>query len=279
MVDRFGTRIFVTEDTVALAVRAVELIGDIARESLAARGRFALALCGGSTPEKTYSLLARPERSAAVDWSRTYVFFSDERFVPHGDSRSNFGMARRALLQHVPVPAGHVFPITTNWHSAASAAVAYERQLSRVFSAWHTAETGPRGRQLTPTHSDTLEIPRFDLMLLGLGEDGHTASLFPGAAALEVKDALVTWSLPGVFPPPVDRVTFTFPLLNAARNVIFLVGGESKAAVLHEVLEGSAGEQFCPAKGAHPYDGRLIWIIERAAASKLTPSVISSARK
>lgn len=274
MVDRFGTTIFVADDVVALAVHAVELIGEIARESIESRGRFSLALCGGSTPEKTYSLLARPERSTAIDWNRTHIFFSDERFVPHADSRSNFGMAQHALLQHIPIPPSHVFPIATNWHSAANAATAYEKELTRVFSACQTAETRRDDRHRGLTHAATLEIPRFDLMLLGLGEDGHTASLFPGAAALEIKDALVTWSLPGVLPPPVDRITFTFPLLNAARNVIFLVGGESKAAALHEVFEGTSDEHVHPAKGVHPYDGRLMWIIDRAAASKLTPSLV-----
>jgi 6-phosphogluconolactonase len=279
MVDRFGTTLWIAEDALALALRAAETIGEIARESLDARGRFSLAVCGGSTPEKTYSLLARPERFAAIDWSQTYLFFGDERFVPHADSQSNYGMTQRSLLRHISIPASHVFPVATNWHSAANAAVAYEKELSRAFSAWQTAQSRSHEHQPGHSHPATLEIPRFDLILLGLGEDGHTASLFPGAAALEVKDTLVTWSLPGVLPPPVDRITFTFPLLNAARNVIFLVGGESKAVALHEVLEGTADDHAHPAKGVHPYDGRLIWIADRAAASKLTPALISSAKK
>ncbi len=180
------------------------VVAEYAQEAVRERGRFTLVLAGGSTPEKTYRLLAEPAQAAMVAWPKTFVFFGDERFVPPDDPRSNFGMARSALLAHVPIPAGQVFPVPTDRPTAAEAAAAYTRRLGEVFAA------APRGPP-----------PRFDLILLGLGEDGHTASLFPGAAALAVRDTWVTWSPPGTLPPPVDRVTMTYPVLNAARQVLF----------------------------------------------------------
>jgi 6-phosphogluconolactonase len=274
MVDLLASTLMICESPNVLALRAAESIAEIAREALAACGRFTLALCGGSTPEKTYSSLARPEQSAAIDWSKTYIFFGDERFVPHGDPNSNFRMAQKSLLLHVPIPALHVFPVPTEWSSAAKAAEAYARELSNFFQE---SEPGrPRPRQSPRRVAG--DIPRFDLILLGLGEDGHTASLFPGSAALKVEDALVTWSLPGSLPPPVDRITFTYPLINAARNVMFLATGPQKAAILHDVLEGSAGREIYPAVGVQPHDGRLMWFIDRSAAKSLTPCFIAAQR-
>lgn len=254
-----------------LAHRAAESIAEIARESIESRGRFTFALCGGSSPEKTYLSLGRPEYKSAIEWLKTYIFFGDERFVPHGDSRSNFRLAEQTMLLHVPIPATHVFPVPTKWSTAAKAAEAYEKKILGFFMPEKSESGNPRH------HLNYAEIPRFDLILLGIGEDGHTASLFPGSAALKVEDALVTWSLPGVLPPPVDRVTFTYPLLNAARNVMFLVSGEQKAAILHEVLEGSVPREIHPARGIQPRDGRLMWYLDRSAAKKLTPQRFSTA--
>jgi 6-phosphogluconolactonase len=242
----------VCEDAEKLAEQAAEMIREAAADSIQQRGRFTLVLAGGSTPEKTYTLLAKPDEVAKVDWGRTYLFFGDERLVPHDDPRSNFGMAQRALLAHVPVPPGQVFPIPTDKGTAAECAASYADTLSRVFQV-------PAGA-----------FPTFDLILLGLGDDGHTASLFPGRSALTVADAWVTSSLPGVLPPPVERVTMTFPVLNAARQVAFLVSGDKKAAVLQEVLEGGATLEKYPAAGVRPANGTLTWLMDRAAARLLS---------
>jgi 6-phosphogluconolactonase len=260
----------ICESPNTLALRAAESIVEIARQSLETRGRFTLALCGGSTPEKTYLSLTLPQYKTSIDWARTYIFFGDERFVPHEDSRSNFWLAEHTLLLHVPILASQVFPVQTEWSSAAKAAKAYERELLDFFG-FPKSEPG----RLRP-RLNREELPRFDLILLGLGEDGHTASLFPGSAALKVEDALVTWSLPGTLPPPVDRITFTYPLLNAARNVIFLVSGEQKAAILHEVLEGTASYEDYPAKGIQPHEGRLTWYLDNSAAKDLTPRLLAT---
>ncbi len=236
-----------------LAIRVADFIAASAREAVRQRRQFSIALSGGSTPERSYALLTPPERRAAVPWSKTRVFFSDERFVPHSDARSNYAMAHRSLLAHVPLPPSQIFPVPTERKSAAAAAAAYAQQLAAAFA---TPPGGPP--------------PRFDLILLGLGEDGHTASLFPGAAALQTEDAWVTWSPPGTLPPLVDRVTFTFPLIDAARQIAFLAAGEKKAAAVREALQGGGNARdHCPAAAVQPADGVLTWFLDRAAAKGL----------
>jgi 6-phosphogluconolactonase len=242
----------VCENADELASRAADFIVQSARQSIAERGRFSLALSGGSTPEKTYTLLAEPAHSTAIDWTKVFVFFADERFVPGDDPWSNFGLAQRTLLARVPLPSAHVFAIPVHAESAAQCAVEYAEILARWFA--------------TPVKSAP---PRLDLILLGLGEDGHVASLFPGAAALAVGAEWVTWSPPGRLPPPVDRITLTYPVLNAARRVAFLVAGANKAATLQEVVGQRAPRQQCPAAGVQPADGTLTWFVDGEAAQLL----------
>jgi 6-phosphogluconolactonase len=246
--------IVICRDADDLAARAANLFIQEAVAAITARGRFTVALSGGSTPEKMYTLLAAPDRQSQVDWDRVYVFFGDERAVPADDPRSNFGMAQRTLLAGGAITADHVFPVPTEGRSAAEAASEYAAILSRFFGL---PADGPP--------------PAFDLILLGLGDDGHTASLFPGKPALQVRDAWVTSSSPGVLPPPVNRVTFTFPILNAARHAVFLAAGEKKASVVREVLDGSPSVAMHPAVDVHPSDGTLTWMLDTAAASLLSP--------
>src|SRR5262249_17536734 len=156
----------------------------------------------------TYTLLAHPDRAGRLDWSRIWLFMGDERLVPFDDPRSNFGMARRTLVDRVPIPADHVLPIPTDFDRAEDAAAVYARTLAAFFGSCPVAPP-----------------PVLDLILLGLGDDGPTASLFPGKPALHADAAWVAASPPGVLPPPVDRVTLTFPVLNSARQVLFLVAG------------------------------------------------------
>ena len=244
----------ISPDADALAAAAAELVIRAARDAVEKRGRFTLVLAGGSTPEQAYSLLAAPARLAAIDWSKVFFFFGDERFVPPGDPASNYGMAQRSLLSRVPVAASQVFRIPAEMPSPAESAAVYSRELGRFF------EQAP----------DSRPAPRFDLVLLGLGDDGHTASLFPGKPAVHVADRWMTWSPPGVLPPPVDRVTMTLPLLNAARHVVFLVAGTKKANVVREILEENPGREIYPAAGIMPAGGSLTWLLDEAAASCLT---------
>jgi 6-phosphogluconolactonase len=243
----------VCADAAALAVRAADLFIQSAADAIRERQRFTVALSGGSTPEKMYALLAAPERVGRVDWSRTFLFFGDERFAPDGDPRANLTMVRRSLLAGAPVPPANFFPVPTDLPSPAASAAAYAATLGRFFGL------DPKGPP-----------PVFDLVFLGLGDDGHTASLFPGRPAVGVTDVWVTDSPPGVLPPPVDRVTFTFPTINAARHVVFLVGGANKAGPLREILKDGPSVNDKPAVGVRPTTGTLTWMLDEAAAAGLS---------
>lgn len=232
----------------AVAAAAAARIIEIAHESILARGRFRIALAGGSTPERTYAFLSQPSEQGRLAWSAVDVFFGDERVVPHDDPRSNFGMASRALLRHVPE--ARVYPIPTAG-SPADCAAMYAATLATAFDI-----------------STNGAPPRLDLILLGLGDDGHTASLFPGAAALNELNAWVTWSPPGTLPPPVDRVTLTYPVLNAARAVLFLVTGKNKADALRDVCSHAPVPRR-PAAGVAPA-GRLTFFADEEAAALCT---------
>jgi len=228
---------------------AAEEVVRAANQAVAQRGRFTIALSGGSTPKNLYTLLATNARTS-LPWDRMYFFWSDERHVPPADPESNYRMAEEAMLSKIPVAASNVFRVPTENPDAAAAAEAYEQTLRKFFAV----EAG--------------QVPRFDLILLGMGPDGHTASLFPETAALREKSRLVVANW--VEKLKTSRITFTLPLLNAARGVAFLVSGTDKASALHEVLEGNApGEQY-PARLVQPIDGKLIWFLDRAAASGIT---------
>ena len=228
---------------------AAELVASTASEAIAERGRFTIALSGGSTPKNLYNLLATNARSS-LPWDRMFFFFGDERHVPPTDPESNYRMANEAMLSKVPVAPGNVFRVEAEKPDAGAAATAYEQTLRKFFAL----EAG--------------QIPAFDLILLGMGPDGHTASLFPGTEALQEKSKLfvANW----VEKLKTHRLTLTLPVLNAARCVAFLVSGTDKAPVLKSVLEGDApGEQY-PAKLVRPAQGKLIWLLDRAAASGLS---------
>lgn len=235
-----------------LAARAAELIYNAARDSIAERGRFTIALTGGSSPRQTYELLAHatPEQ---MDWAKVFVFLGDDRFVPYSSKDSNYEMCRDLLLKHVPIPPEQVFPIHTDTATKEESAEKYAETLSKVFSI---LLPGPP--------------PAFDIILLGMGDDGHCASLFPGMPTLTVADKWVVSSPPGTLPPPVDRVTFTFPVLNAARQVLFLVDGAKKAPAVRDILEGGAAANVHPSAGVQPSHGKLLWLLDRTAAELLS---------
>jgi 6-phosphogluconolactonase len=223
-----------------------------ATDAVAARGRFALALSGGSTPKALFNLLANNARTT-LPWEKMFFFWGDERHVPPTDPDSNYRMADEAMLSKIPVKPENIFRIQAENHDAAAAADAYEKTLQKFF-------------KLEPA-----QFPRFDLILLGMGPDGHTASLFPASAGLQEHSRLVIANWVEKF--KTHRLTFTYPVLNAAARVAFLVSGTDKAPALHEVLESDApGDQY-PAKLVHPTDGKLIWLLDRAAASQLTSAV------
>ena len=235
-----------------LFAAAAEEVVRAATEAVAQRGRFTIALSGGSTPKNLFNLLATNARTV-LPWDRTFFFWGDERHVPPTDPESNYKMAEETMLSKIPVAAGNVFRIAAENPDAAAAADAYEQTLRKFFAL------------------EAEQFPRFDLILLGMGPDGHTASLFPGSAGLQEKSRLVIANWVDKF--KTHRLTFTLPVLNAAACVAFLVSGTDKAPALHAVLESDApGEQY-PSKLVRPSDGKLIWLIDRAAASQLTSGV------
>jgi 6-phosphogluconolactonase len=232
-----------------LFAAAAEEVVRAANDAVAQRGRFSIALSGGSTPKSLYNLLATNARNA-LPWERMFFFWGDERHVPPTDPDSNYRMADETLLSKIPVAAANVFRIPAENPDAAAVALAYEQTLQKFF-------------QLEPG-----QFPTFDLILLGMGPDGHTASLFPGTKALQEKNRLVVANW--VEKMKTSRITLTLPVLNAARCVAFLVSGTDKATVLRAVLEEDVPAEQYPSKLVRPTEGKLIWLVDRAAGSALS---------
>jgi 6-phosphogluconolactonase len=238
----------IADDPVSLAEIAAHEVVNVARAAVAARGRFAVALAGGSTPRATYRRLAQPPLAAQMPWDRTLVFFGDERGVPPTHADSNYGMAHSALLAHVPIQPERVFRIRGEDPDPDAVAADYARVLAEALGV-------RRG-----------ETPRLDLVLLGLGIDGHTASLFPGSPVLKETFRTVAAVHAAAASVP-QRFTLTYPVLNAAACVIYIVSGAEKAKVVKAALADST--TTVPAAMVRPSDGRLLWILDRAAAAAL----------
>ena len=237
----------VFDDPGALAEAAARTIGEVAQIAVRDRGRFMVALSGGATPRLTYTRLAQPPWIDALPWSRTWVFFGDERGVPPDHPESNYRMAQETLLGKVPVPPEQVFRMAGERADLDEAAADYARALAGAFGI-------RRG-----------ELPRFDLVLLGMGIDGHTASLFPGSPALKevFRPGVAVHAAAAVVP---QRLTLTYPVLNHAAHVVFLVAGAEKARAVKAVLRDGA---HLPAGLVRPTDGRLVWMLDRPAAALL----------
>jgi len=232
-------------DPPALFQGATEEFVKQAAAATQSRGKFVVSLAGGSTPKGLFNVLAARQD---LPWDKIYVFFGDERHVPPDDPESNYRMARESLLSKVPIPAEHVFRIPAEDPDAHHAAENYEQTLRKFF--------------VSPA------FPRFDLILLGMGPDGHTASLFPGGKALEEKSRWVVADWVEKF--KTDRITLTLPVLNNAAAVMFLVSGSDKAATLKEVLQGKQPAERFPSKLIQPAEGTPIWMVDDEAAAALT---------
>lgn len=250
----------VVQDPEELAEEAAEIFAEAARRAVADRGLFAVALAGGRTPMPVYRELARREGegSPGLPWERIHLFWGDERMVPPEHEDSNFRTVRRQLLQHIPVPEENVHPIDTSSGSPDAAAREYEAELRELF-----------GRLVRGGGGEGEAPPRFDLVFLGLGEDGHTASLFPGCPALEERCRWVAPCELEALDHP--RVTVTPPVLERARRLLFLVSGEAKAEILRRVLDGDPG---LPAARIDPEEGEPWWLVDEAAAARLPSELI-----
>ena len=229
----------------ALSRAAAEALVKLAQKTVAERSRFTLVLSGGSTPRTLYRLLADDYRGE-MPWAEMHVFFADERCVPPDDPRRNYRLAREALLDPAPIPTSQVHPMPTCHAAPESAAAEYEATLRGIFAG---------------------ERPRFDLVLLGLGEDGHTASLFPGSPPLQETRRWVVASLAPT--EPRQRLTLTYPVLNHAARVWFLVAGAGKQKALRQAVAREVALEVCPAVGVNPADGELLWWVDEAACGEM----------
>lgn len=228
-----------------ISTAAADMFVQFAQQSISQDGKFTVALTGGSSPEQLYTLLAQPEHQNKIDWSKVFVFWGDERWVSLDDEQSNGRMADRTLLSKVPVPKNQVFYMWQDRISAEDYAAQYEEEIRK-----HV------GVDLS-----------FDLILLGMGPDGHTASLFPHQKVLKEKQKLVAaYHLDAQH---MYRITLTEPLINKGKHLIVMLYGENKASALHEVLEGERNTDLYPAQMLKPETGDITWLVDKAAASQL----------
>lgn len=240
------------EDKAALSEAAAQLFVTKARAAVAQNGRFLVALSGGSTPAMLFELLRERPYANQMPWSKTVVFWGDERIVPPTDDGSNYKQANDLLLSHVPIPPDNVFRAKGEL-SPEEAAADYALQVATL-DAGETA------------------VPAFDLILLGMGTDGHTASLFPGAVSAAEQTEPVIAVTADYDGRPANRVSFTPLLINQADTVVVLVAGANKAETLHNVLHGAADPETYPIQRIQPANGQLLWFVEKTAASHLHTS-------
>jgi 6-phosphogluconolactonase len=224
---------------------AAELISDISNRAIEKRSNFSFVLSGGSSPKQTYKFLTQSPYKDEIPWNKTYFFWGDERFVPVDDPNNNYNMSKDIFLKKIPVPENHIFPIPTTGIPA-DCAIKYEEVVKNFFGS---------------------SITTFDLILLGLGDNGHTASLFPHTEVLTEEKRLVK----EVFVKELDmfRITMTASLINKAKNILFLVFGKEKAEAVSKIIEGEYNPQNFPAQLIKPLDGTIRWFLDKAAASKL----------
>lgn len=244
--------LIVFPDAEALATGTAERFADVVRGAVGARGRAVVALTGGTTPRLAYARLAQEPFRSQIPWERVHFFWGDERSVPPHHPRSNFGMAWRALLAHVGVPAENVHRMRGEW-PAERAAHEYEQELRDFWGS---------------------DLPQWDLLHLGLGENAHIASLFPFSSTLRERDRWVTTALLASRGEP--RVTLTLPALRSAALTHFLVSGAAKAAPVRAVLQEALDPFRLPAQEIRPEHGPVVWLLDSAAAAALDPSFVSS---
>ena len=235
----------ISPDIEALSHAALEAILAKMQDAVMLRGRFAIALSGGHTPTKMYGLWAQDKKyRTETPWDKVFIFWGDERFVGADDPLSNYRMTREALLAHVPIPAANVHPVPTNLPTPQEAAAAYDADLRKFFG------NAP---------------PAFDVTLLGIGPEGHTASLFPGSPALDERKKWVEAVTVKATPP--NRLTFTLPVLNQSRNTFFLAAGEEKKAILDALrAETDPAHSQYPAARIQPVDGKVLWFLDEPAS-------------
>lgn len=254
---KLHAQVRIYSDPEEVALKAARRFARLADQYVVGCGRFTVALSGGSTPRAMNSLLAAPPFLDTVPWSSIYFFWGDERCVPPDHADSNYRMARETLLSKVPAPEDNIFRIPAETADHDRAAEDYEATL-RTFFLKHASRSGT---------APLPNVPRLDLILLGMGPDGHTASLFPHTPALKADDRIAVANY--VEKLSAHRITLTARTINNARNVTFLAAGDDKAEALNQVLEGSSQPETYPSQLIHPQNGSLLWMVDEAAARLL----------
>lgn len=237
------TEIIIEASAADIASKGADIWRRSAQESMGLGGQFALAISGGSTPRRMHRLLSQEPYFSQLPWDKTHIFWVDERCLPVTHPDSNFGTAKKDFLDRVPMVPGQIHPMP-GWIPPEQGAVIYEKELKAFFQRNENA------------------VPCLNLIFLGMGSDGHTASLFPGQASLEEKEKWVVSVKGGI--PCVDRLTMTYPVLNLAKRIVFLASGKDKAKVLKTVLEDTKAQ--LPAQKVRPSTGNLTWLVDREAA-------------
>ncbi len=238
--------IIIKDNPSQLAKEATDIFAMTARDSVTRRGRFVVAISGGSTPQRMNRMLAEEPHRSEIEWDKTHIFWVDERCVPENDPASNFGTAKKDFLSKTPIPSTQVHPMP-GLALPEEGATLYQADLEAFFRT---------------TDND---YPVFDLIFLGVGRDGHTASLFPGRKSMETSDRWVAVVKGG--DPDVYRLTLTYTVLNRAKQIYFLVSGEKKATIVKTILENRQAE--LPAQKIQPSEGILTWLLDKQAASLL----------
>jgi len=246
-----NSEIIILEDAAALSLKAAEILVRCISETLSSKEQFSIALSGGSTPKTLFALLVEDDSFRNnIPWEKIHFFWGDERHVPPQDAQSNYRMANEIMLAKAHIRTENIHRMQTEQSDAGKVAQNYEQELQNFF------------------HLTADQLPVFDFNLLGIGPDGHTASLFPGTRALYEKRHLVVANWVAKF--QAHRLTMTAPVLNNADTIVFLVSGREKAEILQQILEGDHQPDLLPAQLIRPTHGRLIWLLDRAAASRLT---------
>ena len=238
--------IIIRDTPVQAAAAAANLFAGRARECVSEKGFFTVAISGGFTPRPVHRMLSKEPHLREVPWNKTHIFWVDERWVPENDPQSNYGAAKEDILGRVDIPREQIYPMLDRG-SPGEWALKYQRKIIDFFQVKER------------------EHPIFDLIVLGIGTDGHTASLFPGQEALSDNDRIIIATRGGN--PCVDRITMTFSLLNRAAHLVFLASGKGKATVVNNILRGR--KLGLPASRIHPMNGSLAWILDKDAASLL----------
>jgi 6-phosphogluconolactonase len=260
ILEKDGAQIRVYQDSQELALKAARRFARLADQYVIGCNRFTVALSGGSTPKAMFSLLAETPFVETIPWSSIYFFWGDERSVPPDHADSNYRMTQETLLAKVPVPRKNIFRVPAELPDANQAAQQYSDTLINFF--FKTIDPGAT--------APLSNVPRFDLVFLGMGPDGHTASLFPHTTALHNDMDIVVANYVEKF--GAYRITLTAKTINNARNVTFLAAGQDKAETLHKVLEGERDPETYPSQLIHPTKGTLLWLTDEAAASRLSDS-------